>query len=184
VWRHRGTTAIALPLFALGLAAGGSVSSIALWGISGLFTPIADLWKISALFLVGVVVVGQEVGFLRLKLPANKRQVPQEVFTNGPYRAAVRFGFELGTGVRTYLPSSVPYLLATAVILLQPHFLHALVAGLSFGLGRASMALLRTASPDPDGWDTVLRHRLRLIQHAAALTAVLACVAIVVGLPR
>jgi transposase-like protein len=40
------------------------------------------------------------------------RQVPQDVFARGLYRAALQFGFEMGTGVRTYVPATTPYLLA------------------------------------------------------------------------
>jgi hypothetical protein len=145
------------------------------WLISGLATPLDDVTRIGILVTVSAIVLAQELRLIRLRLPASHRQVPQEVFTNGPYRAAMRFGFELGTGVRTYLPSSVPYLLLTALLVLQPPLGLALLAGASFGLGRASMAAFRTASSSHDRWDEQLRTRLGLIQPVSAFTGISAC---------
>jgi hypothetical protein len=165
---------LALPLFTVGLAAGGVTSTVVIWAASGLVSHVADPVAAAILVAVGLFVLAQETRLTRVRLPNNRRQVPQEVFTDGPYRAAVQFGFELGTGVRTYLPSSVPYLLVVALLLLQPTLGHAVVAGASFGLGRAAMTAARNASPDVDRWDIRLRDRLRAVQPAAALTGIAA----------
>jgi hypothetical protein len=137
--------------------------------------------RIATLVVIGLVVVAQELRLLHLKLPANHRQVPQEIFEKGPYWSAVQFGFELGTGVRTYLPSAIPYLLLAAIVLLQASLQVALLAGALFGLGRAAMALSRTASQDSGNWDLHLRYRLRVIQPLAAVASLVACATLFLG---
>ena len=72
-----------------------------------------------------------------IALPEARRQIPSQVFTNGIQRGAYQFGFEMGTGVRTYVPSIAPYILLLAVFLVRPTLATALLAGIGFGLGRA-----------------------------------------------
>jgi hypothetical protein len=160
--------------------AGGITSALVLWAISGLLSYVEEVVRLAALLVIALLVVSQETKLVHLRFPANHRQVPQEAFASGPYRAAVRFGFELGTGVRTYLPSSVPYLLAAALLLVPPALILAVLAGASFGLGRAAMAAFRLASPDTDRWDERLTARLRYIPPGAALTGVGSLVILVV----
>jgi hypothetical protein len=158
-----------------GLALGGTLSATAAWLLAGLLQPLPHALRVGALVAVTVAVAGQELGLLRLRLPSAHRQVPREVFDNGPYASALQFGVELGTGVRTYLPSAVPYALLAAVLLLQPSFPAALLAGACFGLGRAAMTLSRTASADAGTWDALLRRRLVLVQPAAAAAGIVLC---------
>ncbi len=174
MWRHRGALRATLTLFTIGLISGGMLTASAIWAVAGFVDWVPTSLGTAAVFATGALVLAQESRLIHIKLPANHRQVPQEVFTNGPYRAAMQFGFELGTGVRTYLPSSVPYLLVTALLLLRPPLAVALLAGASFGLGRAAMAIVRTMSPDPEEWDIRLHARLKYVRPGAALTSVAA----------
>ena len=57
---------------------------------------------------------------LSFPLPQAARQIPREVFDRHPLSSSTRFGFALGTGVRTYLVSPVPYVPALAILLLGP----------------------------------------------------------------
>lgn len=75
-------------------------------------------------------------GVLSFPLPQAARQIPREVFDRHPTSAAARFGFAMGTGVRTYLVSPVPYAPALAILLLRPPLVGALALGLGFGLAR------------------------------------------------
>jgi len=176
VWRHQGRFEGVLGLFMAGLALGGVLSASVAWLLGGLLQPLPRGVRVVALLAAAVVVGLHELGVLHLRLPSTHRQVPREVFDRGPYASALQFGVELGTGVRTYLPSAVPYVLLAALLLLQPSLAAALLAGASFGgLGRAAMALSRTASADPEDWDALLRRRLALVRPAAAATAALLC---------
>lgn len=110
---------------------------------------------------MGVTAVLRDARVLNLRLPQNARQVPQSVFDAGLSTAAIRFGFDLGTGLRTYLTATTPYLLAVSVLLLahQPWW-SALLAGVGFGLGRVVMPLARSFSED-SSWDDHLSRSLR-----------------------
>ena len=55
-----------------------------------------------------------------MRFPQNQRLIPIEVFEHSAPRAAAQFGFELGTGVRTYLPGTPPYAVAALIVLAMP----------------------------------------------------------------
>jgi hypothetical protein len=110
-------------------------------------------------------------------LPQNARQVPQEVLTGQVARGSLQFGFEMGTGVRTYVSSTVPYVLAVALALTAPDIGAVLAAGLGFGAGRAAMPLSRHLSGDGELWDAELHARLRGIKLTAG-TAVAVALAV------
>jgi hypothetical protein len=74
----------------------------------------------------------------------------------------------MGCGVRTHLPSNLPYLPLVAV-LLAGSWVAALLAGLGFGLGRAAMALGRHHSRDAAWWDRQWQHHERWLRITLAL---------------
>jgi hypothetical protein len=113
-------------------------------------------------------------------LPHRRAQVPQAVIGEGPDAGALRFGFEMGTGMRTHMPSSLPYVPLAAVVLLAS-WPAAVAAGTGFGLGRAGMALGRYHVRDPDWWDGRWQRHGRAVRLALALLAVALSVAIVLG---
>jgi hypothetical protein len=122
--------------------------------------------------LLGVL---RELGAVRIRLPQNSRQVPQAVLQRDVLRGSFQFGFELGTGVRTFVSASAPYVLAAAVLLAgQP--LVGVLAGLGFGAGRALTPLLRRASGAEAGWDAALRARLRVLTGTASVATLAAFV--------
>ncbi len=115
------------------------MSASVLWLLSGLTEPLPAVARY-VLFGVGVLaLLLRWRGVVDFPVPQNARQIPQEVFAQHPARAAVRFGFELGTGVRTYLPSSLPYVPALAILLLRPPWLGAVALGLGFGVARGAL---------------------------------------------
>ncbi|MDQ3612159.1 MAG: hypothetical protein M4D85_11255, partial [Actinomycetota bacterium] len=85
------------------------------------------------------------------------------------------FGYELGCGVRTRLPTTAPYGLAAAVLLLVTDPLVAAAAGTGFGGGRALTIWVRLAARGPGAWEAACR------RHGRAL-GVVASGALVVGL--
>ena len=121
---------------------------------------------------VALFVLAGECGLHRVTLPHRRAQVPSAVIGAGSDTGALQFGFEMGCGVRTHLPSNLPYL-PLVTVLLVGSWVAALLAGLGFGLGRAAMALGSHHSRDAAWWDRQWHrhgHRLRI---ALALTAVL-----------
>lgn len=122
--------------------------------------------------LVGVAlfVLAGEFGLHRMTLPHRRAQVPSTVVGAGPDAGALRFGFEMGSGVRTHMPSNLPYLALTAVLLLGSWTV-ALLAGLGFGLGRAAMALGRHFGRAPAWWDDQWERHGRLLRVVLTLAA-------------
>ena len=119
---------------------------------------------------VTLFVLAGELGLHRVRLPHRRAQVPAAVIGSGPDAGALQFGFELGSGVRTHMPSNLPYVPLVAVLLVGS-WAAALPAGLGFGLGRAVMALGRHHSRDPAWWDAQWQHYERGLRVALALAA-------------
>lgn len=170
--------AVVLGALSAGLLLGGVLSASVLWLASGLFSPLPEVVRHGALLLAALLCVLRDTGTLRLPLPQNARQIPQEVLQRRLLRGSLQFGFELGTGVRTYVTASAPYAVAVAVLLhggLGP----ALLAGAGFGAGRALTPLLRLASRDVAAWDERLERRGRALKTATASAVLLALAAAV-----
>ena len=163
-----------LALFSAGLVLGGLLSSLVLWLLSGLAAPLPPVLRYGAAVAIAVLAVLRDAGAVRFRLPQNTRQVPQDLLQRDLLRGSLQFGFELGTGVRTYVSSTAPYAVAVALLLVAPGWAGAALAGVGFGIGRAATPLVRIASPAGDGWDAALRARLKTITiGASAAVAVL-----------
>jgi hypothetical protein len=180
VWRASNRQGFILTLFAAGLIAGGLTTATGAWLVSGLFQPLPLTVRSMALFVLAVVAALQDLGWIHLALPQASRQIPQTLFRRGLVSAALQFGFELGTGLRTYLPSALPYLLLSAVILLGQNPWLAAAAGAGFGLGRAMMPLVWHASKNAEWWDKQLTLRSRYLALTSAFAGI-ACMATVVA---
>lgn len=163
VWRGRGEQARILVVFAIGLVLGGLASSVTLWLLSQLLSGIPLDWRVGAVVSVVLGAVARDLGLISLRLPEHRRQIPEAVFDRGILTASLQFGFELGTGVRTYLSASAPYVLAAAVFLISDSFVTAVAVGIGFGLGRALMPVLRALSEEGDSWDGLLARRLPIL---------------------
>lgn len=136
VWREGTPRWVAFSAFTFGAAIGGTLTSTGLVIVGSGLDLISPLVRSGALVVLGGVLVLRDLDMVELPLPQNRRQVPQSVFYRGIAHASARFGFELGTGVRTYVPTSAPYALASAIVLLDLGTGLATLAGLGFGLGR------------------------------------------------
>ena len=129
---------------------------------------------------MALFVLAGECGLHRVTLPHRRAQVPSTVIAAGGDAGALRFGFEMGCGVRTHMPSNLPYLTLMAVLLVGSGAA-AMAAGLGFGLGRAAMALGRYHSRDVTWWDRQWQRYERPIRITLALTAVLLATGIVLS---
>ena len=121
---------------------------------------------------VALFVLAGEYGLHHVVLPHRRAQVPSAVIGAGGDAGALQFGFEMGCGVRTHMPSNLPYL-ALMAVLLMGSWVAALLAGLGFGLGRAAMALGRHHSRHATWWDQQWHRHGRRLRIALALIAVL-----------
>lgn len=164
--------------FGAGLITGGVLSAVVLLTVGSLLRLAAPhgvwaglLWAWSAVVLV------REFGGLRLSLPQNARLVPSTVFRLGRLLGPYQFGIEMGSGVRTYVTSGLPYVLVP-VIALFAGLPGALAAGIGFGLGRQLMTAANLRFSDDGSWDDEFIRHQRLISCLLA-AAFVVCLAVV-----
>lgn len=144
VWRVR-----AAIVYALGAVAGALLTATGLVVAGGLARGVHDdrAWLMGGLFAVATVaaLADRVVPSLAL-LPENRRQVTQRVVRMRPLHGALKFGFEMGTGVRTYVTAASPYVVAAWVLLYGDLALAAATAT-AFGLGRSATNFVALAVP-------------------------------------
>lgn len=143
-------------VYTFGSAAGGILTATALWVASGILAPLPAHLK-TALLLLGLGWTLMPSGtVLRLQLPQNSRQIPQEVLLEGGRWGVLQFGFEIGTGVRTYLPTTTAHALAMFLLFANPTLAEAVTLGTGFGMGRALQLIVAALVTDRDsmleGW--------------------------------
>lgn len=136
--------------------------------------------RVGLIVAVALFVLAGECGLHRVTLPHRRAQVPSTVIAAGGDAGALRFGFEMGCGVRTHMPSNLPYLPLMAVLLVGS-WAAAVAVGLGFGLGRAAMALGRHHSRDTPWWDRQWQLHERLLRITLTLAAVLLAAGIVLS---
>lgn len=149
--------------FCAGLLAGGVLTSSVLLVVGSVLRaplPAGARWAAVAAMLA--VVLLRERGIVALRLPENRRLVPQSVFRLGRHLGPLQFGLEMGTGARTYLPSGLPYVGAVAVLLVATP-VGALGAGIGFGLGRALMTMSNLRYSADNSWDDQWRRHARVL---------------------
>jgi hypothetical protein len=161
---------VLLAVFTLGLVLGGTLSAAVIWLLSGLGAPLPSYGRTAAIVAVALLGLARELGLVRIPLPQNARQIPQDVLQRRLRLGTLQFGFELGTGVRTYVSASSPYVLALGLALSHQPALATLAVGAAFGLGRALTAALTLWSRDPDR-DTEIFARMRWITLPTAVVA-------------
>lgn len=149
--------------FTLGAMVGGVTLGLAVWSISGLAVGIATTTRVTILLIVVALAALRDIGVLRFELPQLKRQVPQSIFRKEAAFSALQFGFELGTGVLTYVTSTLVYVMILALLLLAPPLASVVAVGAGFGLGRAALPALRLAGSTGEEWDGRLLRRIRWI---------------------
>jgi hypothetical protein len=146
--------------------------------LAALIGVVGPLWaRLAVATLVVAIIALGELGLVRLRLPQNARQVPQWIVGDHQFASALQFGFEMGTGVRTFMTSGLPHALAAAVLLSGGPVV-AILAGLSFAAGRAAMVLTRYYS-DAYTWDVRFRRAYQPIK-LIVLVAFIAAFALVV----
>ncbi len=166
-------------MFTVGLVAGGVLTATALWLLSGFARPLPEDARYGLILVAAAVAVLRDVGVVRLRLPQNSWQIPQHVLQHGRLTGPLGFGFQLGTGVRTYVSSTAPYVLAVGLLAGGLGVTTAVLAGAGFGLGRAATPALRRWSPDPASWDELLRARSRpLVVGSGVAVAVVLVISI------
>jgi hypothetical protein len=161
VWRGADRQRAILGRYTAAAILGGILSAACLWFLAGLVRWLPGTAVVMVLGLLCFLAVTIDLRLLPFSLPQNRRQIPRTLFHAGTRRAAVQFGFEMGTGVRTYLPSSAPYVAAGALVLLVDSLPSAALMGVGFGLARGLIPWFRHLSVEPQQWEDRLNETLR-----------------------
>jgi hypothetical protein len=133
-----------------GAAVGALLTATTLWIAGGLFSVLPTWSRAGAIAAVALMAWLVKEGPLQgvLELPENRRQIPAQVLGGDVVRGAMYFGFEMGTGARTYVPSPSPYLLAATVLLGNLPAAQMLLIAVGFGMGRALPLMLQLSAGD------------------------------------
>ena len=166
--RRTATDAEVVGSYVAGTVSGALLTGLVLWVLSGFAAPLPPAVRVWLLVVAALTVLSAKLGWLPLTLPESRRQIPAQVFGGSLRRGAYRFGLELGSGVRTYIPSPAPYVLALALILAQPRLGDALLASVGFGVGRGLPLVIGLSSP---GRRALLLDRIRGAGRLAAATS-------------
>ena len=153
---------------------GGLTTGALLVLLGSLLRPLLPGWvRLGLIALLVAVVISNETHLFKVPLPQNGRQVPSTVIADGGRIGAWQFGYEMGTGLRTYMTSSLPHLAALTVAMLAS-WPYALLTGAAFGAGRAVMPLLRIGWGDAPDWDQRYRRAGRPFRVLTMITMLLA----------
>lgn len=166
-WRAPVRQGEVLAVFTLGLLLGGALSAAVIYLLTGLAAPLPAPVRTSVILAAAALGAAREFGLVRFPLPQNARQIPPDVLQTRLRRGTLQFGFELGTGVRTYVPATSPYVLALALLLAGLSLPLTLLTGAAFGLGRALSATLTYLAQD-DHRDTAIATRMPLTKTTTA----------------
>jgi hypothetical protein len=153
------------------------------WVLSGFAAPLPSPVRAGTIAAGAVVIWLCERGLFsgRISLPQAKRQIPAEVFGRGLVRGAFRFGFELGTGVRTYMTSPVPYLLLLAILLGHLTLACALCVAVGFASGRAAPLAIQLSVRNREKMTAAFLRGATGVAPTATACVVLAGALILVG---
>ncbi len=135
----------------------------------GLLAWIPEAVRLGAMVGLGALLVLYDLLVERVRLPQSARQIPEHVFVRDRRWAAVRFGFEYGTGLRTFVTSAAPYLLLLGLVTLSLPPWQVVLAGAAFGLGR-SLSLFQYSFRRRDNWQSAVKRQSRLLERAGSLT--------------
>ncbi|NDU74036.1 hypothetical protein GWI34_15520 [Actinomadura sp. DSM 109109] len=172
-WRAPVRQGEVLAVFTLGLLLGGTLTAAVVWLMSGLSAPLPPPARTAAVLAVAGLGAAREAGLVRIPLPQNARQIPQDVLQTHLRLGALQFGFELGTGVRTYVSATAPYVLALGLLLAREDPLTTVLAGTAFGAGRALSALLTYLARD-ERRDAAVAARMAPVKTATAVASLAA----------
>lgn len=148
---------VSLVSYLIGLSVGAGLTALTLVVLGSLFRWAVDVqlrWLVVAVACVPLLL--REFHSLRFPLPQNARLVPETVFRFGPVFGPLTFGIEMGSGTRTYVTSSIPYMLIVVLFLIADAA-DALAVALGFAAGRGLMTLAAVAWRDTTQW--LLRFR-------------------------
>jgi cytochrome c biogenesis protein CcdA len=135
----------------------------------GLFSPVPWTVRVVAAVLAGAAIALLDLATGECRLPQTRRQIPASLIDTRQRRGAFGFGFALGTGMLTYLPSCAPHVLVVALVLRSPSVVAVGLAACAFGAGRGLTMLLRAMAVRRDRFEERVQAGIRWLPRVAAL---------------
>lgn len=145
---------VSLAGYLLGLGSGAAVTSALCVTIGTLVNSVTQIRSVVSLCVLAVgsiLLVVREAGIWNFPLPENKRLVPESVFRFGPFLGSMQFGIEMGSGVRTFVTSTVPYFLLVSIVV-YPTLFGGVTAAFGFAAGRYVMTVSSIFYGDVTAW--------------------------------
>lgn len=156
VWRAKESQILTLAVFTVGLALGGTTTTLALWIVGSLFVWLPPVLVRAILLFLGVLLLLRDLRVLHFRLPQRKELIPETIFHSSVLSGAFRFAVQLGLGFVTKVTSGAAYLFLVALLLMSNSLSTAILAGVGFGLGRALLSFLRLAIKEREANDLAL----------------------------
>lgn len=161
---------ISVIYFLVGCCLGGATSGFALAVALGLLSWIpAPMMQMAGIALATVAFA---VHLFRGadRLPQRRAQIPESVFGQSLNYDSALFGFQYGTGCRTYITSSTPFIAVGLLVFARSDWRWLVVAGLAFGLSRALPVLSRFLVA-MQGWSDLVDRQAKLLTRSPAVAA-------------
>lgn len=137
--------------FLLGVATGGWFTLLVALGLSGLLSWLPLVVRLGALSVFLLFAVAHRMGRVHTAPWQRKGMIPETRFFGKPMRNFFVFGAELGTGLRTYLPTWFPHVLAVAHLLGLGSVATGAAAALGWALARTRPLLAVRADESAAG---------------------------------
>jgi len=105
---------------------------------AGILGEVPNVVRVTALVVAAVGAIAVAPLKWQNWLPQHRALIPQAVALQPGWVAPARFGFEMGTGLRTFLPTAAPHYLLLLLLLSNPGLSAMAAAASGFGLARTS----------------------------------------------
>ena len=161
-----------LAAFAAGASLGGLATLVVAHVLGGLVSWVPAGVRAGAVAVAGVVVLAQALGVADVPVPQRRAMIPIGRFDRRAGAAQFLFGLELGSGLRTFLPSLAPHLVAAFVLAHVVPLWGLPVLAVGWGVGRSLPLVARLGDGRRGGW----AGQPALTSRAARLGAVLTVV--------
>jgi hypothetical protein len=175
-----------LVAFAAGASLGGLATLLAAHVLGGLVSWVPVGARVAAVAVLAVATLAQALGVGPVPVPQRRAMIPIGRFDRRSGAAQFVFGVELGTGLRTYLPSLAPHLLAACALAHVVPLWSLPVLAVGWGVGRSLPLVARLGDGRRGGWAgqptlTARAARVGTVMTVASAALLLAGVAGVVA---
>ncbi len=141
-----------LAAFTAGATLGGLATLTVAHVLGGLVSWVPSTVRVGAVAAAGVVVLAQALGVAVVPVPQRRAMIPIGRFDRRQGAAQFLFGLELGSGLRTYLPSLAPHYVAAFALAHVVPLWGLPILAVGWGAGRSLPLVARLGDARRGGW--------------------------------